>query len=88
MLAHNGEINTLEGNLNWMKMREETLSSPLYGEHFKALLPVVQAGGSDSAALDNVLELLVQCGRSPLQTISLGAKSSTCAWPKVSSLTA
>ena len=66
MLAHNGEINTLQGNLNWMRMREETMSSPLFGAHFADLLPVVQEGGSDSAALDNVLELLVQCGRSPL----------------------
>jgi glutamate synthase (ferredoxin) len=71
MLAHNGEINTLPGNLNWMKMREETMSSPLYGKHFRDLLPVVQEGGSDSANLDNVLELLVQCGRSPLQAIAM-----------------
>ncbi len=71
MLAHNGEINTLTGNLNWMKMREETLSSSLFGEHFKHLLPVVQDGGSDSAMLDNVLELLVQCGRSPLQAMAM-----------------
>jgi glutamate synthase (ferredoxin) len=71
MLAHNGEINTLTGNLNWMKMREETMSSPLFGKEFKELLPVVQEGGSDSAAVDNVLELLVQCGRSPLQAMSM-----------------
>jgi glutamate synthase domain-containing protein 2/glutamate synthase domain-containing protein 1/formylmethanofuran dehydrogenase subunit C len=71
MLAHNGEINTLQGNLNWMRMREETMSSPLFGAHFPDLLPVVQEGGSDSAALDNVLELLVQCGRSPLQAMAM-----------------
>ena len=71
MLAHNGEINTLTGNLNWMRMREETMSSPLFGKDFRELLPVVQEGGSDSAAIDNVLELLVQCGRSPLQAMAM-----------------
>ena len=71
MLAHNGEINTLQGNLNWMRMREETLESPLFGGQFKHLLPCVQEGGSDSAALDNVLELLIACGRSPLQAMAM-----------------
>jgi glutamine phosphoribosylpyrophosphate amidotransferase len=71
MLAHNGEINTLQGNLNWMRMREESLESPLFGEDFQSLLPVVQAGGSDSANLDNVFEMLVQCGRSPLQAMAM-----------------
>ena len=71
MLAHNGEINTLTGNLNWMRMREETMHSPLFGKDFRELLPVVQEGGSDSANLDNVLELLVQCGRSPLQAMAM-----------------
>jgi glutamate synthase (ferredoxin) len=71
MLAHNGEINTLMGNTNWMRMREESLTSSLFGPHFKDLLPVVQPGGSDSAMLDNVLELLVQCGRSPLQAMAM-----------------
>ncbi len=71
MVAHNGEINSLTGNLAWMKMREETLASPLFGDEFKELLPIVQAGGSDSAALDNVLELLVQCGRDPLSAMAL-----------------
>jgi glutamate synthase (ferredoxin) len=71
MLAHNGEINTLTGNVNWMRMREENLQSALYGAHFKDLLPVIQPGGSDSAMLDNVLELLVHCGRSPLQAMAM-----------------
>jgi len=71
MLAHNGEINTLAGNVNWMRMREETLRSPLFGDAFADLLPVIQEGGSDSAMLDNVLELLVQCGRSPVQAMAL-----------------
>ena len=60
------------GNLNWMRMREETLSSPLFTEaEFRDLLPVVQEGGSDSAALDNVLELMVMCGRDPLAAMAL-----------------
>lgn len=72
MLAHNGEINTLPGNLNWMRMREETLSSPLFtAAEFKDLLPVIQEGGSDSAALDNALELMVMCGRDPLAAMAL-----------------
>lgn len=71
MLAHNGEINTVTGNVNWMRMREETLHSPLFGAHMKDLLPVVQTGGSDSAMLDNVLELLVHAGRTPLHAMAM-----------------
>ncbi|MDQ2899987.1 MAG: glutamate synthase subunit alpha, partial [Acidobacteriota bacterium] len=63
-IAHNGEINTLRGNVNWMHARQAILASPLFGEDMKKLFPTVAAGGSDSAAFDNVLELLVQCGRS------------------------
>jgi glutamate synthase domain-containing protein 2/glutamate synthase domain-containing protein 1/glutamate synthase domain-containing protein 3 len=64
ILAHNGEINTLRGNLNWMKARENNLESPLFGEDIRKVVPVVEAGGSDSACLDNVLELLSLSGRS------------------------
>jgi len=64
MLAHNGEINTLRGNVNWMKARESQLASDLFGEDLAKVLPVVRAGGSDSATFDNVLELLVLAGRS------------------------
>jgi glutamate synthase domain-containing protein 2/glutamate synthase domain-containing protein 1/glutamate synthase domain-containing protein 3 len=64
MLAHNGEINTLRGNVNWMRARESRLASELFGDDLQKAIPVVQAKGSDSAVLDNVLELLVLSGRS------------------------
>ena len=64
MLAHNGEINTLRGNVNWMRARESQLASELFGDDLAKLLPVVRPGGSDSATFDNVLELLVLAGRS------------------------
>ncbi|HYI99749.1 MAG TPA: glutamate synthase central domain-containing protein, partial [Thermoleophilaceae bacterium] len=64
-IAHNGEINTLRGNVNWMRARESQLASELFGEGDLAkLLPIVRPGGSDSATFDNVLELLVLAGRS------------------------
>jgi glutamate synthase (NADPH) large chain len=63
-IAHNGEINTLRGNVNWMHARHSVLNSPLFGDDIQKLFPIVQPGGSDSAALDNVLELLVLAGRS------------------------
>jgi glutamate synthase (ferredoxin) len=63
-VAHNGEINTLRGNINWIKARESLFESELFGEHMKELLPVVNPNGSDSAMFDNVLELLVLSGRS------------------------
>jgi len=64
MIAHNGEVNTLRGNINWMRARESQLESELFGEDLRKLIPVVQEGGSDSQTLDNVLELLVLAGRS------------------------
>jgi len=63
-LAHNGEINTLRGNINWMKSREGLLETKLFGKRLKKTFPVIVPGGSDSAAMDNVLELLVLSGRS------------------------
>ncbi len=63
MLAHNGEINTVAGNINWMKSHETRLSAQGLDEFLDAVKPVVQAGGSDTAALDNVFELLVRAGR-------------------------
>src|SRR5690349_16189173 len=63
-IAHNGEINTLRGNVNWMHARQSILASPLFGDDIKKLFPVIQPGGSDSAAFDNALELLVLSGRS------------------------
>src|SRR6195952_4041490 len=56
--AHNGEINTLRGNKNWMRAREGVLKSELFGDDLESLYPIIEDGGSDSAAFDNVLELL------------------------------
>jgi glutamate synthase domain-containing protein 2/glutamate synthase domain-containing protein 1/glutamate synthase domain-containing protein 3 len=64
LIAHNGEINTLRGNVNWMRARESQLRSELFGDDLEKVLPVVRPGMSDSATLDNVLELLVLAGRS------------------------
>ena len=63
-IAHNGEINTLRGNINWMQAREGLLASPLFGDDLRKLLPIIREGGSDTATFDNVLELLVMAGRS------------------------
>ena len=63
-VAHNGEINTLRGNINWMKAREGLLQSTILGEDLRKVLPVIRPGGSDTATFDNVLELLVMSGRS------------------------
>ncbi len=63
-VAHNGEINTLRGNINWMRAREGLLRSPLFGDDLQKILPVIREGGSDTATFDNVLELLVMSGRS------------------------
>ena len=65
-LAHNGEINTLRGNLNALKARERLFKSPLFGDDLAKLLPLVASGQSDSASLDNMFELLVAAGR-PLE---------------------
>ncbi len=64
MLAHNGEINTLHGNINRMRARESKMSSPLLGDDINTILPATGAGSSDSATIDNALELLVHGGRS------------------------
>jgi glutamate synthase domain-containing protein 2/glutamate synthase domain-containing protein 1/glutamate synthase domain-containing protein 3 len=64
MIAHNGEVNTLRGNVNWMRARESQLASELFGSDLEKVMPVVRQGGSDSAVFDNVLELLVLSGRS------------------------
>jgi glutamate synthase domain-containing protein 2/glutamate synthase domain-containing protein 1/glutamate synthase domain-containing protein 3 len=71
MLAHNGEINTLRGNRNWMRAREAQLKSEVFGSDIHKLHEVVRPGGSDSAALDNVLELLVLAGRSLPQALMM-----------------
>jgi len=62
-LCHNGEINTVKGNVNWMTARESILSSTLWGDDIKKLFPVCVPGGSDSASIDNAAELLLLSGR-------------------------
>ena len=65
MLAHNGEINTIRGNLNQLRSREKNFASPLFGDDLRKILPLVKDGQSDSASLDNMFELLVAAGRDP-----------------------
>ena len=62
-VAHNGEINTLRGNINWMHAREALFESEAFGEDMKKILPIINPNGSDSAMFDNTLELLVLAGR-------------------------
>ena len=62
-LAHNGEINTLRGNINWMHARQALFESELFGEDIKKILPIINPNGSDSSMFDNTLELLVLAGR-------------------------
>ncbi len=64
MIAHNGEINTLRGNVNWIRAREHGISSPLFGEDLQKIWPLIYDGQSDSASFDNALELLVMGGYS------------------------
>jgi glutamate synthase (NADPH) large chain len=63
-VAHNGEINTIRGNVSWMTARQGVLASPLYGDEIEKVYPVVSPGGSDSAGLDNAVEFLLHAGRS------------------------
>ncbi len=63
LVAHNGEINTLRGNINWMQAREGLLRSSAFGDDLDKVLPVIRPGGSDTATFDNVLEFLVMNGR-------------------------
>jgi len=65
MIAHNGEINTVLGNVNWMRAREAVLSSEEFGEDLRDCLPLIDEGVSDSAAFDRAFELMVLGGRSP-----------------------
>ena len=70
-LGHNGEINTLLGNINWMVAREADLQHPLWGENLADLKPIVDSEKSDSANLDSAMELLVQSGRRPLEAMMI-----------------
>ncbi|MEB3231683.1 MAG: glutamate synthase-related protein [Leptolyngbyaceae bacterium] len=69
LLGHNGEINTLLGNINWMMARQSDLEHERWGDRIDVLKPIVNPNASDSANLDNVFELLVQSGRSPLEAL-------------------
>ncbi|MBV9491412.1 MAG: glutamate synthase subunit alpha, partial [Verrucomicrobia bacterium] len=70
-LAHNGEINTIRGNRNWMSAREAELQADLWGEDVELLKPIIQPGGSDSASLDNALEVLMMSGRDLLHAMTM-----------------
>ena len=79
LLAHNGEINTLRGNVNWMKSHEMRLASDFLGEQAEDIKPIIQPGSSDSAALDAVYEALVMAGRSaPMAKVLMIPDS----WPR------
>ncbi|MGC1309538.1 MAG: glutamate synthase large subunit [Phormidesmis sp.] len=71
LLGHNGEINTLIGNINWMTARQANLEHPIWGDDLSLIKPVVDMKNSDSANLDNVMELLVRTGRSPAQALTM-----------------
>ncbi|MEE9285982.1 MAG: glutamate synthase large subunit [Dehalococcoidia bacterium] len=71
MLAHNGEINTLQGNCNWMRAREPELQCAAWGDRIRQLVPIIEESGSDSAKLDNVAELLTHSGRGILHTMMM-----------------
>ena len=76
-LAHNGEINTITGNANWMKSHETRLADEALGPFMEDIKPVIQAGGSDTAVLDNVFELLVHGGRDAPMAKTLMIPAST-----------
>jgi glutamate synthase (ferredoxin) len=71
LIIHNGEINTLRGNVNWLRAREPHLYSPVLGSDIAKVLPVINREGSDSAILDNVLEFLVMNGRDLARSMTL-----------------
>ena len=70
-IIHNGEINTLRGNVSWIRAREPSLYSPALGADLARVLPIINREGSDSAILDNVLEFLVMNGRPLDRAVSL-----------------
>ncbi|MBF0431980.1 MAG: glutamate synthase large subunit [Fibrobacteria bacterium] len=70
-IAHNGEINTIKGNVNKMRVREASMESPLFGREIKKIVPIVDASLSDSGNADRVFEMLVQSGRSPEHSIMM-----------------
>ncbi|KAI3653347.1 hypothetical protein MP228_001294 [Amoeboaphelidium protococcarum] len=83
LCAHNGEINTLKGNKNWMRAREGMMKSPLFGESIADLFPIIEEYGSDSSAFDNVFELLTVSGLSIAEAAMLMIPE---AWQKSNSV--
>lgn len=71
LLGHNGEINTLLGNINWMTARQADLAHDCWGDRIQELLPIVNPDSSDSANLDNSFELLVRSGRTPVESLMI-----------------
>src|SRR6516164_443856 len=71
VLGHNGEINTIRGNRNWMHAREAELRADFWGEDIDLLTPIIQPGGSDSANLDNAVEMLMMSGRDILHAMTM-----------------
>ncbi|MER1986904.1 MAG: glutamate synthase large subunit [Solibacillus sp.] len=67
-IIHNGEINTLRGNINWMRAREQQFVSEAFGEDLEKILPIIDTTGSDSSMLDNAFEFFVLAGRTPAET--------------------
>lgn len=84
-IAHNGEINTITGNKHWMNAREGVMHSELFGEDFKKILPIIETGGSDSASLDNVLELFYKNDHSIANSLMMLIPE---AWQKDSTMNA
>ena len=70
-MSHNGEINTLRGNINWMRAREGVMESELFGDSLKEIFPVVEPDSSDSGCFDNVLEFLLMTGRSLQEAVMM-----------------
>jgi len=70
-LAHNGEINTVRGNVNWMRSREATLQSDLFGDDINKIVPIIDESGSDSTMIDNALEVVIQGGRSAAHALMM-----------------
>ena len=84
-MSHNGEINTLRGNINWMRAREGLMESTLYGDSLEQLFPVVEPDSSDSGSFDNVLEFLLMTGRTLQEAVMMMVPE---AWQKNDSMSA
>jgi glutamate synthase (NADPH/NADH) large chain len=81
MIAHNGEINTIKGNTNWMKSHEVRMANESFGDYQEDIKPIIQPGSSDSAALDAVFEVLCRAGRSAPMAKTLLIPGAPCRNP-------